>query len=222
MSKEKNPLVQIAGQFESVVTEISAGLKERNVSIIEAIGKLAQPNGKKAIQKIVDVIADLFIEMKVRFLKPAETNIKISSPAFSKAKFFGSKDGVMISTGSNFDSWVLPEISDTVPAFQGIFSSFDLTKEMTDSEIRGEKGEDTLTPDEWAAKTRALVLKQPNGENSHLASDYKSNIDYVRLKSGRVVAMRVRWHADDREWHLFALDLDVIRWSDDHRVFARG
>lgn len=222
MSKEKNPLIQIAGQIESVVTEISVGLKERGISIVETIGKLAQPNGKKTIRKIVAACADLFIEMKICFLKSAEQNIKISSPAFSKKSLLDSEDGVKILTGSNFDVWILPEISDAVPEFNGTFSSFDLTKEMTDDEIRSEKGEDTLTPNEWLAKTRALVLKQPNSENGHLATNYKSNIDYVRLKSGRVVAVFVLWLAGRRAWFLSAYVLADHRWHDGHRVFARG
>ncbi|MDO8557063.1 MAG: hypothetical protein Q7R98_01190 [Candidatus Jorgensenbacteria bacterium] len=220
--KEKSPLVQIAGQLESVVTGISAGLKERNVSIIEAIGKLAQPNSREAVRKIVNAIADLFIETKICFLKSIEKDVKVSSPAFSKTKFFDSKDGMKISTGSNFYNWVLPEISETVPEFKETFSSFDLTKGMTDGEIRSEIGNGTLTPDEWIAKTRVLVLEQPSGENGHLASDYKSNIDYIQLKSGRIVAVPVYWLAVDRRWYLGAYDLGGIRWDGVSRVFVRG
>ncbi|MEK7465768.1 MAG: hypothetical protein AAB631_03275, partial [Patescibacteria group bacterium] len=58
MSK-KNPLIQFAGHFQSVATEISEELKERGINVVEAITAVAQPRGKPAIKKIADVLAEL-------------------------------------------------------------------------------------------------------------------------------------------------------------------
>lgn len=172
-------------------------------------------------EKIAEMIAGV-PKRVLKYLKLAEENVKISSPSFSKAKFFGSEYGVKIWMGDNFKSWILPEILETVPAFEGNFSSFDFTKSMYDSEIREEIGEGTITPDEWLAKTRVLILEQPKGEQGHLISNGYANIDYIRLKSGKVVAVAADWNSGSREWYLHAYDLDGDRWSDGGRVFSRS
>lgn len=89
-------LKQIAGQFQSVMNDISDGLKERGITSAQAISALAQPTAYRAIKAIIDVIAELIAGAKVSIqnsvlkLISAGTSIKIDavdgSGTLSKAK----------------------------------------------------------------------------------------------------------------------------------------
>ncbi|MDI6734350.1 MAG: hypothetical protein QMD50_02555 [Patescibacteria group bacterium] len=160
MGKEKNPLMQFAGQLESVFTEISQGLKERKISVIETIAKLSQPSGKEAIRKIIDILAELFIETLKKFnltlLKFIKENTPVIKKAINKKVLFSLPN---LWCDSDFENWVMPEISDNISVCDLKLSSFELTKNMYDGEIRSEIGENALTPDEFVGILSDILIK---------------------------------------------------------------
>lgn len=222
MSKEKNPLMQFAGQLESVFTEISQGLKERKISVIETITKLSQPSGKEAIRKIINALAELCVEtpkkFNLTFLKLIKENIPVIKKAINKKVLFSLPN---LWCDSDFENWVMPEISNTIPVCDLKLSSFELTKGMHDSEIRSEIGEDVLTPDEFASVLSDILAKQPHGEGGDYLNNGYVNIFYIQLKN-RVVTVRVVWSSGHRRWNVDAWRLGGVEWFARRRAFSRS
>ena len=54
-----NEAVQFAGRFQAVISEISRQLEKRGANLVEAIGRLAQPQNEAALEKIVGLLAGL-------------------------------------------------------------------------------------------------------------------------------------------------------------------
>ncbi|MFH1161843.1 MAG: hypothetical protein V1696_01010 [Candidatus Jorgensenbacteria bacterium] len=223
--KQTTPLEQYAGHLQSVMSYLSKGFTERGINTVELLAKAAQPESEPALDEIIEVCAGLMVGARELALKhPAliEPRIIIATPAFSKAQFFGSQMGVGISMGTNFENWVLSEVSDEVPASQGlVLASLDLSQQMRDTEIRGEIGADNpLTPDQWAQALYFNLTRQPNGEKGYFkTNDFFSNLSYLKLRGGEIVAAGAYWDPDDRVWGLGADRLDADPWGVGDRVF---
>lgn len=159
----------------------------------------------------------------LKSLKLIEDGIAVVGEVFKKSSFFTADGSVKLWFGDNFKKWILSAIPDSIPAFQGKLLKNQLTEYMYDSAILKELGQpNPFTVGEFAAIIRDLLSKQPKGEGGTLVVNNYTNIFYVQLEDGRVVAVSVRWDADDREWRLGASDLDDVRWAGGHDVFARS
>lgn len=199
---------------------------------IEKVGVTAERlyeamKSKETRKAMAEACAKVLGSVSSRILKYLELlnpQIPISSVSFSKEEFFDSKLGVKIYIGGNFDNWIKPELSEKIPAFNGNLASYKLTKNMYDSEIRSEIGEDQVfTPDEAMAIVFTIISKQPNGETGDFLNTGYANILYVRLQNGEVVSMGVSWYSGDREWRLNSNRLDEDgRWLGGGRVFSRS
>ncbi len=179
--------------------------------------------------KVIAEIAKTIVGVKqttsriLKHLQLLNPKISISSVSFSRDKFLASKLGVKVYLWDNFKNWIVPELSETIPSFTGDLASYKLTKNMYDSEIRPEIGEDQVfTPDEVVAVIFAIISKQPTGETGNFENTGYANIFYVRLKSGEIVAVDARWDSGGREWDLDSRRLDDSNWGEDNRVFARS
>ncbi|MFH1192731.1 MAG: hypothetical protein V1656_00195 [Candidatus Jorgensenbacteria bacterium] len=225
MAKQKSLLVQHAGQLETVFTYLSDGWRKRGIGIIELIDKAAQPKGKPALDEIIGVGERLMNgdgKFKLSHLVLVEPSISIITPKFYKSAFFGSRMGVIISMGNQFENRVFSEMSDEVPASQGlVLASLDLSIKMKDAEIRVEIGEGNfLTPDQWAQTLFLNLTRQPNGENGHFKTDGPHfNLSYLKLRSGEIVAASACWGPVDHAWILNAGRLDDGPWGVGGRVF---
>lgn len=226
MAKQKSLLVQHAGQLETVFTYLSDGWRKRGINIVELVDRAAQPESQSALDEIVGVGGKLMSgeeKFALKHLTLVEPRIPIVTPRFSKAAFFGSKMGVCISMGIQFRNWVLSEISNEVPASENlILASFDLSKLMDDVEVRGEIGVDNLlTPDQWAQTLYFNLTRQPNGEEGYFKADnFFSNLSYLRLRSGEIVASRAERLLGASVWHLRAFCPDVDPRSAGDYVFS--
>lgn len=176
------------------------------------------------IEKWAKDIVDIVSSFKLKFLKLIQSGISVVSKSFNKKDFFTTNNGpVRFWFGDNFKSWILPEISEVVPEFSTVLTKLELTKSLNDSGIRPEIGEsNVVSPDEWAAEFKELISTQPTGEKGILLVNGYSNIRYVRLSSGRVVAVDAYWNADCCGWCLDASVLDDYRWGGGDGVFARS
>jgi len=176
------------------------------------------------ISQMAEKIADVIVGTKnlaLKYLTLVERGISVTTGAFSKSSFFAN--GPNLYLWDNFKNWVLTEIPDTIPAFEGKLSKFSLTKKMYDSEIQTELGNpNSFSVTEFAAIVKDLVSRQPKGESGTLLNNGYANIFYVVLANTRVVAVRMRWSAGDREWSFSAFDLDDVHWGDEYCVFSRS
>lgn len=178
--------------------------------------------GSKGLKETAKLVVNK-TKIILKYLELINPKISVSSASFSKQEFFNSKLGVKIYTGGNFDNWIKPELSETIPAWSGNLASYKLIKNMQDSEIRPEIGEDQVfSPDEAIAIIFGNILKQSNGEAGDFENTSFANILYIRLQSGEVVSVSVSWFSVDREWHLFSNRLDDDNWRGGNRVFARS
>jgi hypothetical protein len=156
---------------------------------------------------------------KSKNIVPVESNISFFSPSFSKSSFFSSKDGVkVLFRGSDFENLVLTEISDIVPALKGVCSSFILKREMFDRSTRSKAGKNILTPNEWCAMTRALILKQGNGESGSLLSNGKWNVSYVRLENKIIIPVLTTWNDGASGWDLDSISCN--QWPANCQIFS--
>lgn len=64
MAKITDELVQFAGHFQSLASEISGRLKKRGCNVVEAVSRAVQPGNEKALDDIVNVFADLLEQAK--------------------------------------------------------------------------------------------------------------------------------------------------------------
>ncbi len=157
----------------------------------------------------------------LKHLSLVQEYIRIISEPFSKSSFFSN--GPRLYFWDNFKNWVLSEIPDMIPTFQGTLSKYKLTKNMYDKEILEELGNPTpFTIGEFAGIMKDLISKQPNGKDGDLLTNGYANIFYVKLADGRVVAVNLRWHSVNREWNCSADDLDVGQWDEGYCVFSRS
>lgn len=174
--------------------------------------------------EFIDRVAGLVVGTKVlasHYLSLVQEGIQIATEVFSKSSFFS--DGPKTYFLDNFRSWILSEIPDTIPAFQGTLSKYMLTKKMYDKEIRDELGNPTVfTVSELAAIMKDLITKQSKGKEGVLLTNNCSNIFYVRLSDGRVVAVCVLRRSVDLGWRYLACDLDVGQWGGSGCVFMRN
>ena len=148
-------------------------------------------------------------------LKLVQKNIAIG---INKQSLFSSSN---LWCDKDFKDWVYPKISEDVPGFTGTLSSFSLTENMNDSEIRAELGKGTITPDDFAAILGDILQKQPDGKGDTYEDSGYSNIFYIRLKDC-VVAVSVYWDSDDRRWGVRAWRLGGSGWDAGGRVFSRN
>jgi hypothetical protein len=176
--------------------------------------------GSDLIPKFAEMIvgAKKFV---LKSLKVVVDNIFLKTDSFSKNSFFDKSGSVKLYFGSNFSNWILEDIPDVIPAFEGNLLKTQLTKYMYDSEILDELGQPRLfTISEFSAIIRDLLLKQPDGEDGILLNNGYANIFFIQLKNGRVVAVHVHWFSDCREWGLNARGLGGDRWFDGICVFS--
>lgn len=143
-----------------------------------------------------------------------------SAEKFNAKLFFQTKNFWF---GDNFQKWILPKISKTVPVFQGKTAHFDLPTGMNDREIQKNlTNKNPFSVDEFVSVIQNKILKQPNGEDGELLNNGRANIFYVDLGDGTVVAVNVLWFSDGRTWDFRAHDLDDDRWSAGFRAFSCG
>lgn len=119
-----------------------------------------------------------------------------------------------------FTEWLLPLVPKKLPLCPAYVPHI-LKCKMTDQEILSEWDIEPYTPAELFALLNHLIGTPPRGQKGELLANGYSNLFYVRLE-GRVVAVNVYWHSDDREWYLSVYDLDDDRWHDGACVFSRS
>jgi hypothetical protein len=177
-------------------------------------------------KEFLEYCANFLNRTTSRILKHLELlnpKLSISSASFSRDKFLASKLGVKVYLWENFRNWIVPELSETISIFTGDLASYKLTKNLHDPAIRAEIGKDQVfTLDEILAIIFTIISKQPNGEVGDFENTGYANIFYVRLKSGEVVTVNVRWIFDGRGWFLGSSCLGGDSWGEGFRVFARS
>ena len=163
------------------------------------------------------------VEGALRYLKLAAKDIVVKTVVVAKATLFGKKASVKTYLGSNFESWVFPEIPDEIPAFDGKLQKTQLTKNMNDTAIQAELGQPKPhTVVEFIAIIIHLLSKQAKGEEGMLLTNGYANIFYVQLADSRVVAVGVYWDADGRGWCFNADGLGGGTWGGGDVVFSRS
>jgi hypothetical protein len=159
----------------------------------------------------------------LKHLQLLNPKLSISSASFSRDTFLNSKLGVKVYLWDDFKRLIVPELSETISALTINLTLYKLTKNMYDSDIRAEIGEeDVRTPDEALAIIFANVSKQPNGETGNFENNGHANIQYVRLKGRGVFVVSVCWDPIDHRWFLRSDWLDNGYWLGDRRVFAHS
>ena len=161
--------------------------------------------------------------LALKSLKLIASGISIITQPFSNDSFFVKGGPVKLWFGKNFTEWVLPEISETVSAFDGKLTKTQLAESMYDSAILDELGNtNPFSVSKFVAIIRDLLTKQLNGEGGTLLANGYANIFYVKLKNGRVVAVSVRRDVGDRVWFLSARGLGGCGWAAGHCAFSCG
>ena len=170
----------------------------------------------------------------LKFLELLNSKIYIPfSGSFSRDEFLASELGVKIHQLDSFNKCMVPELSEaipapvkfieTIPAFSVELTSYKLTKNMYDREIRSEIGlNKTFTPNEALAIIFTIISKQPNGEVGDFENTGHVNIFYVRLKSGEIVVVGTHWDSSSHEWVLFTPYCGDDDWIEGSRVFVRN
>jgi hypothetical protein len=125
--------------------------------------------------------------------------------------------------GDNFRNWVwTPAQGKTVSvgAFgKNILKDYVLPKNMNDTAIQNEAGSTPMKEDQFWAMLYLLIIDPKLGKKIlkyELRKD-KVYIFHVKLASGKVVAVVLRW--DDGVWNLFAHGFDIVHPWDEGRVF---
>ncbi len=138
--------------------------------------------------------------------------ILIPVPSFLKKDFFESLN---IQMGKNFETKVLPEISEHVSEKSLIMKMRYVKGYANDSENLGEIGTPTLfTPDDWARMLYAGIVLQE--KNNFLKID-STNLSYLKLKDGEVLAVYVLFNPDGSIWRCGANPIDDRRREDEGR-----
>ena len=119
----------------------------------------------------------------------------------------------------NFKNWILSQEPKKLPKAPA-YEKHVLPKPMNDGEIISEWKIGPYSVPEFLVLIKALIKKQPKGEDGPLLTNDHANIFYVQLED-RMVAVRVYWYSEYREWRCNAFDLDV-NWSDGVCVFSRS
>lgn len=224
MAKSKSSFMSALMFLVDFISSFFKAVEKLGITTEELYEAMKSAETRRAMAEAVAGVLEKTSRPALAYLRPIKERITVSTEGFSKKKFFGSKLGVKIFTGSNFDNWIIPELSETVPAFEGFVDSLELSKNMYNSEIRPKIGEDDVrTPDEAVAILGSMVMKQPEGEAGDLIENGCGNLLYVRLKSGEVVAVSAYWCSDDRMWRFGAVRLDGNGgWSKGRRVLSRS
>lgn len=104
-----------------------------------------------------------------------------------------------------------------------MISSFDLTQDATDEQIRAALLSEHVFEDTsmFCAHLAGMIERQSGGTEGRLLNNGYANIFYVRGARGEVFAVRVRWHGGYREWSVRAYALVDCRWIEGFRVFSR-
>jgi hypothetical protein len=129
----------------------------------------------------------------------------VEQEPFNRDSFFRS-DPVQLYVDYDFTDWVLNALPDEVPAFKGNITVTELTEVMHDSDIPTRLGIRPFSPVEFAAVIRNLFVGQSRGQNGILLTNNQSNIFYIKLRDGRVVALSVHFGRPpnrDRAWGWF-------------------
>lgn len=126
--------------------------------------------------------------------------------------------GTKLYFGNNFENWILPHKVGKAPKY----TKHILGKPMNDFEIQKEFSIEPFAPSEVLALLKKEISKQKKGEEGILLNNGYTNIFYVKLNNTRLVAVRVRWVADDLRWFCGAYNLDYVDWHEGFQVFARS
>jgi hypothetical protein len=142
-----------------------------------------------------------------------ESQIIISTPPFSRERFFGSGMGVAIELGEHFVDLVIPEIDMFVPASQGlIVASHDLMEFAIDQENLAEIGNRRLfRPNEWA---QIIFFGFMSGRKNLFKNNSSMNLSYLELKDKRTLAVYTRLNSEYGIWRAAANPIDDKRRED--------
>lgn len=128
---------------------------------------------------------------------------------FARREFFKTRTGLCL--WSDMER-VLSRTQDVEPTgTTTLLSSFDLTRNAYDREIKAELPE-RHEVELW--QIAELIDRQKNGEDGALLTNGRANIFYV---AG--FAVHVDWSAGHREWRVLAWALGDSRWNEGCRVF---
>ena len=172
---------------------------------------------------LIPKFAEMIVGTKKAALKYLKfiAKIAVKTNVVAKSWLFGEKASVKTYLGSNFQSWVFPELPAEIPAFEGEVQKTQLTKSMSDSEIHSELGEPKdYTVAQFIAIICYLLQKQAKGEDGVLLTNGYANIFRVKLANGCVVAVGRRWDSGRREWSFGAYVLDDDAWDGGSAVFS--
>lgn len=201
--KNTDLFIQFSSHFKSVATQISNGLKKNGINVVEVISKLAQPKNATAIEKIIDVMAEV----------AKDTNSLIIS-------FFQNKGPVKLLFGNNFTNLILSQLPKEFPKPPQSTKNI-LPRNMNDNEIISAYKIQPYSVFELFAVLYDKIIKQKNGESGEL-SITTYNLFYVQLNNGRVVVVHVYWYSVYRLWGLYAVGLDAYWWNAVFYVFSRS
>lgn len=133
----------------------------------------------------------------------------------------------ILSRGSNFDSWILPQTVAPRPGYDlAVYdlAVFELSENGDDEEIL--RDAEVADPDTDSAAINYLVSLQPKGGDGVLLNDGRANIFYQKVPvdngSGKIELVRRAVYAIwvGRGWFFDARAVPD-RWDAGHRVFLR-
>lgn len=135
-------------------------------------------------------------------------------------EFFTTRDGLYV--WNDFHDRILPVVTPVQSVRKASLPVFELTKAMTDEEIRTELGNGHVFEDAsvFCLYLEELLMRQKNGESGDLRTDGYATIFYVRGVNSEVFAVSVHWSADDRQWLVRACRLDGFRCFAGYRVLS--
>lgn len=138
--------------------------------------------------------------------------ILVPVPSFLKNDFFKSPN---IQMGKNFETKVFPEILECVSERSLIMKMRYIKGQMNDSENLEEIGAMRLfTPDDW---TRALYSGIVLQEKYNFLKIDATNLSYLKLKDGEVLAVYALFNPDGSIWRCGANPVDDRRRKDEGR-----
>ena len=211
-----------------MASKVAGELYESITGQLFEVGRqLRQPNGypfnpnqlKQALQKVIEGKFDG--TSTATQSKPVEHGVlKAHGSAtvgplkkkFDPKEFFQNRTGLYL--WDSFSNRILPNTTVQKPTGKVKLTSFDLTRNAYDCEIKAElsaKHEVEL----W--HIGKLIEGQPDGKDGPLLNNGYANIFYV---GGLVVF--VYWHAGSAKWHVRDWRLDVGFWDAGRRVFSRN
>ncbi len=192
-------------------------VRNQNSLFTKALKKLVNSNEKQLAAFLGEAVQYTLknLAFVCDFLVGSVTEFVVGEKFQQREK---NKVGVKLNIYENFRNWLLEPMKGVKVSLEEEFAlkKFKLTKDMHDTEIQSElQNPNAIDVKVFIPLLWSMLIAQKNGEvkdNGLIVTGY-ANIFHVKLESGHVVAVRVRWA--DVEW-----DLDADELDDGNRWFA--